>query len=535
MRQIARISLFCVSVVMAHAAPGECAVATEVFSYYHENVLGTSLELRVHATGEAAARGAESRALAEIDRLEKIFSGYDPTSEFSRWSNGSHATQKISPELHEVLAAAEDWRIKSAGAFDVRAEVFSRLWTECAQQNRLPTAEESTDAIAVLKPPAWSLGPVPLTAARLSDAPISLNGIAKGYIVERACEAVMRQSAEIRGVLLNIGGDLRVFGDLPGTIAIVSPWADSESSEPYARIRVRGQSVATSGRSQRGFRINGKWHSHVFDPRTGRPVDRVLSATVIADRGIDADALAKICSVLEPEESLRLVNRLDGVDCLILSADGRTTRSSGWAKREEPIPVAIALGAAHEPGPADTPKTKAAAKAETKPTARPAWSKDFEFVINLEINHPEAEKGRYRRPYVAVWVEDETGKQLRTLALWVSMGGSGPFQWLPDLKRWYKSEEDRKLVERKDIFFTVSRPTRPPGKYRVIWDGKDNQGNQLPGGDYTITIEAAREHGTYQSIRRDVSLTNKPFSEDLKGNVEIRAASIEYRRKTAPK
>ena len=37
-----------------------------------------------------------------------------------------------------------------------------------------------------------------------------------------------------------------------------------------------------------------------------------------------------------------------------------------------------------------------------------------------------------------------------------------------------------KLAEKKDIFFTVSRPTRPPGKYKVIWDGKDNHGKQLP-------------------------------------------------------
>jgi hypothetical protein len=55
------------------------------------------------------------------------------------------------------------------------------------------------------------------------------------------------------------------------------------------------------------------------------------------------------------------------------------------------------------------------------------------------------------------------------------------------------------------------------------------------GGDYTITVEAAREHGTYQSMRKQVALSNKPFTEDLKGNVEIRSASIEYRRKAAAK
>ena len=74
-----------------------------------------------------------------------------------------------------------------------------------------------------------------------------------------------------------------------------------------------------------------------------------------------------------------------------------------------------------------------------------------------------------------------------------------------------------------------------PGKYKLIWDGKDNHGKQLAGGDYTIFIEAAREHGTYQSIRQNVSLSDQPFRKDLKGNVEIRSASIEYRRKGAAK
>ena len=118
---------------------------------------------------------------------------------------------------------------------------------------------------------------------------------------------------------------------------------------------------------------------------------------------------------------------------------------------------------------------------------------------------------------------------------WVSFGGAGPFQWLPDLKRWYKSDRDRKLVEKKEILFTVSRPTRQPGKYKVIWDGKDNNGKQLGGGEYTVYVEAAREHGTYQSIRKQVTLADKPFTEELKGNVEIKSASIEYRRKAAAK
>ena len=88
-----------------------------------------------------------------------------------------------------------------------------------------------------------------------------------------------------------------------------------------------------------------------------------------------------------------------------------------------------------------------------------------------------------------------------------------------------------RLVDKTDLFATIARPTRPPGKYEVLWDGKDDHGKPLTRGEYTLFIEAAREHGTYQIIRKQVTLAGKPFAEELKGNVEIKSASVEYRRK----
>ena len=74
---------------------------------------------------------------------------------------------------------------------------------------------------------------------------------------------------------------MRICGEPSRTIGIVNPFADSESSEPLASVEVKDRAVATSGRSQRGLRIGGQWYSHVFDPRSGLPADRVAGATVI--------------------------------------------------------------------------------------------------------------------------------------------------------------------------------------------------------------------------------------------------------------
>jgi FAD:protein FMN transferase len=497
-------------------------LAAKEYSFYHENVMGTSFELRVRADSDQAALRAEACVLGEIDRLSAIFSGYDKNSEFARWQATSGAAVQVSAELFELLTICDEWMARSSGAFDPRVEVFTRLWSRGAELDRRPDSALLAHARDMLIRPPWTLDPAARTAIHLSTCPLSLDGIAKGYIVERACDRALGAVAGVRGLLLNVGGDLRARGEIDCPIGIAAPWADSESSDPLVFIAAKDRSVATSGRSQRGFRIGGRWYSHVLDPRTSLPVSRVASATVIAPAGATADALAKVCNVLEPEESLRLLSGTLGVECLIVLASGEVVRSDGWHRLERPRPTAIAL--ARLPAPA----------VEALAPAAP-WNPEFELVVDFEIAQPAAPPGRYRRPFVAIWVEDKNGAQVRTLTLWVSMGGSGPFQWLPDLKRWYPAEEDRKRTENKDIFFTVARPTRQPGKYSVIWDGKDNHGRQLEAGEYTIHVEAAREHGTYQSIRKRVELSDKPFREDLKGNVEIKSASIEYRRKAQAK
>jgi thiamine biosynthesis lipoprotein len=252
--------------ILGCALGGRIAVAADDYVFHHENVMGTSLELRVLAEDGPAAKRAEARVLAEIDRLAGMLSGYDPASEFRRWMATSGVPTKVSPELFELLRQSDEWREKSGGAFDPRAEALSQLWSRCAKLGRTPNEIEESTVRALMGPPAWRLDPEARTAERTSACPISLNAIAKGYIVGRASDAAMNPSEGVRGLLLNVGGDLRVQGEAPRMLGIAAPREDSESTEPIARIAVKDRSVATSGNSQRGWRIDGRWHSHIFNP-----------------------------------------------------------------------------------------------------------------------------------------------------------------------------------------------------------------------------------------------------------------------------
>jgi thiamine biosynthesis lipoprotein ApbE len=442
--------------------------------------------------------------LAEIDREAKILSGYDQSSEFRRWMNTHGEAVPVSPELFEVLSRFDRYRTLTGGALDPAAEVITQAWKSAAAEQRTPGVAEIEAAVAAARGPNWSLNPVRQTATHLSGTPLILNSFAKSYIAGRAADAALA-SPEVTDVVVNIGGDLVIRGPKPEAVNIADPLDDAENADPVAQIQVRDRAVATSGNYRRGVRIAGRSYSHIVDPRTGRPVDHILSSTVVAADPSDAGALATAFSVLTPEESARVASSVPGVEYLLIARDGRRISSPGWSS------LATAFAPAM-PGPA--PEATAG-----------EWDPNYELTIALELARIGG--GRVHRPYVAVWIEDKDKFPIRTLALWHQKP-----RWLPDLRAWYHADRVRAGVEHSEITPSVSSATRPPGKYTLKWDGKDNSGKPVKPGTYSVCIEAAREHGTYQILCREIDFNGTPKRVDLPGGTEIAAASLDYGRKT---
>lgn len=157
-----------------------------------------------------------------------------------------------------------------------------------------------------------------------------------------------------------------------------------------------------------------------------------------------------------------------------------------------------------------------------------AWDDHWEMEVQLEI---AAQAGGFaRRPYVAVWIEDKDGVPVKTLALWVQNTGRGP-RWIPDLRRWYRGERLRQLADGGNLVATVSAATRMPGTYKLLWNGRDDQGKPVTQGTYVVCVEAAREHGTYQLLRKEIIASRQALRAELGSNVEIRSATVDYRQR----
>lgn len=489
------------------------ARAGERFTFHHEHVLGTSLEIQVEATTAEAASRAEGRVLAEIDRLKKVFSSYDAESEFSRWQTQVGKPQQVAAELHQVLRDCERWHKLSGGAFNPAAEAVHNVWKQAAKSGRLPERSELVAVVKQVNQKHWELT-TDGQATPLTGCALSLNAIAKGAIIDWAAASAMKGEQDIAGVVVNIGGDLLVKGDSVRKVEISNPRSDAENAAPLTTIFVAGRGVATSGNYRRGYKVGEKWYSHVVDPRSGQPADDLISATVVASTAADADALATIFSVLTVKESQALAASLGDVDYLLVLQSGEEVRSAGWKELEQPQLFRYVAVINQEAKEAD-------AKASDEK------GELLSLVVNFELNRPEG--GRYRRPYVAVWLEDQDEFPVRTALLFMQTKDPGP-RWHRDLLRWYRNDGIRKLADGNDLIGTVSAATRGPGEYKAVFDGKDDNGKPLKPGKYTLFIEVAREHGTYQLIRQPVTLGDKPFEAiKLKSNVEVKSATAEYR------
>lgn len=475
------------------AAVAQAPAGGELFTFHHEQVLGTSLQVTVRAVNAAAAARAEQAALGEFDRQAGLLSAWLPQSEFSRWERTRLVAVPVSGELMATLAAFDGWREKTGGALDASVEAATQLWARAQAEGRVPTEAEIAETREAMGQAHWALDEGNGTAMRLSGTPLALASFAKSRITSAAADKALATGAT--GVMLNVGGDVVVRGAMTQMVLIANPEHDAENEAAADFVVVRDAAVATSGNYRRG--------AHLFDPKTATPVGHVLSSTVIARDAETAGALATALSVMPVAEGRGLADRTPGVQYMLVLAGGETVTSAHWQGRGRMQPAGFGLPARPGAG---------------------MWDPAFELAVDLTL--PRTDDARYRRPYVAVWIEDADHFPVRTLALWTQKP-----RWLPELKQWYREDQVRNLAEGTDVSKTISSATRPAGNYKLKWDGKDNEGKLVKAGTYTVVMEASREHGGYQLDRQTIDFTGKPAQAVVAAGKELGAVTLDYHKR----
>lgn len=261
---------------------------------------------------------------ARLDRVERLMSTWDSTSELSRFNRDtSDIDFALSPETIEVLEIALDVSRRSAGAFDVTVGPLVTAWGFGSGVSESPGSAPSAAELERLRSRVgFHLLRVDSrrgTAGKERPGlELDLSSVAKGYALDLAADGVRRMGAA--GFALEVGGEVEARGSRPdGSAWRVAVEAPTPEARSVLRVlELRDEAVATSGDYRNFVIIDGRRYGHIIDPRSGRPVPwRGFSVSVLHREAARADAWATALSVLGPDDGLALADSL-GIQALFV-------------------------------------------------------------------------------------------------------------------------------------------------------------------------------------------------------------------------
>lgn len=469
------------------------ALGTEDTGRHYSHVMGTSLDIRITGLSAQKADRVIDQVSAEIKRLEAIFSARSDTSELAVL-NRAEGPRQASREMIELLTLCEEWYEKSRHGVSCRMGALLNDWREATQAQQEPDRADMRHKTYAAHRADLAIDVKQQTVLRPLDMILDPTGLAKGYILDQALLMAQKLAPKARGIKIDSGGDAVYWGQAAEgrdwKVAVADPLIQADNGVPLAMLSLKSKAIASSGHQARGFEIGRKSFSHILNTRDGWPVEYAPAATVIAPDAVTADALATALTTLRINSGLDLINSLPDVEALIVAPDGRQFASKNWYSFLEGENL----------------------------SRENAWKENFGFKLDYII--PEMDEGNYEAPYVTIWVTDENKKLVRSLLL---LGQRS--RWMEENYIWWR-RYGRKY---ESVVDGVSRQTRLPGRYQLVWDGRDDFGNILPDtGKYTLHIEASREYGGHNYKRIPLDLDQGAFTLQEQPDGEIGAVTINF-------
>lgn len=264
--------------------------------------LGARASIRLdHPQAEAIA----ARAMAEISRLEDIFSLYRPDSALTVLN----ATARLAvppPELLECLSLAGSVHRATGGLYDPTVQPLWSLWAEHASKGTRPTEAE---LMAKRGRGGWT--DLKLDESEIRMAPgmaLTLNGIAQGYIADRV--AALLEADGLTNILIDTG-ELHALGSAPGG----GDWPVQLAQGGDVGLRTRA--LATSAPLGTVFDSAGQF-GHILHPATGEPARLFWrGVSISASSAALADALSTAAVLCPDRQTISAaVARFDSAVCL---------------------------------------------------------------------------------------------------------------------------------------------------------------------------------------------------------------------------
>lgn len=242
--------------------------------------------------------GAAMDALDEVERLERVLSVFRFDSRVRYINLTAHEEAvRVDDELFELVSRCRRFAEETEGAVDITSGPLWKIWGFAKRNGRVPTEEEIQSALKVVGYRHLELDPEEKTI-RFTKPGVELNFgcVGKGFALDVGAKRLRAQDVD------------RFFfqGGLSSILAAGNEWKigvahPMRPGKRLAELVLTDEALGTSGSQKQFFRYKGHRYSHLIDPRSGRPAEGVLSVTVLAPDGTEAELLSTAFFILGPD------------------------------------------------------------------------------------------------------------------------------------------------------------------------------------------------------------------------------------------
>lgn len=270
--------------------------------------MGCPCELRLFSDDVAVAIDGTKQCIEEALRLERKYSRYlhdSVTTTINRAAGQSAVV--VDTETAALLEYSNACFDQSNGLFDITSGGLRRIWHQ--SMTGLPSTEDIEQCLTLV---GWDKVQLDEGSVFLpiEDMELDFGGVVKEYAADSLAE--IARSCGIQHGLINMGGDIRIIGPQPDgspwLIGIVHPTVPDAA---IATINVDSGALTTSGSYERFFEVEGKKYSHLINPKTGWPVDGLLSVSIAAPLAVVAGIIASIASLNNEQDGIAFLDECE--------------------------------------------------------------------------------------------------------------------------------------------------------------------------------------------------------------------------------
>jgi FAD:protein FMN transferase len=285
--------------------------------------MACTYSITVYGREEREMKQIVNEALDEIDRIDRLMSHYkkdSPLSEINR--EAAKGPVRVEPELFDFISECIKYSRESDGAFDITVGPLMKAWGFFRDEGRLPSDSELSKARGRTGYRHIILNEKERTIRFDRDGvELDLGGIAKGYAVDRAVSLLKARGIE--RALVNAGGStIYGLGSPPDSAGWEIKIQDPIDHRKIATtVNLNNRALSISGSYEKFFEVDGVRYSHIMDPRTGLPVQGLLSVAVVTETGTAGDALDNVFYVLGVEKSRKLIQQYPATEVIFFLPD----------------------------------------------------------------------------------------------------------------------------------------------------------------------------------------------------------------------